>query len=532
MLVLLLLFTAMFINYKNAEAFIRDQLISNAENTASSLGVAIGHVQGDNAMAETFINAVFDSGYYESIVMTDIDDNVVYQSNEPIKVQGVPTWFIDHVHLKSAEVVVPLTSNWRMIGNLKINGHRGHAYEQIWHAFSQMISGFIVLGIMALIGIYLFLKMVLSPLKKVREQAEAVIQRRFIFQKQLPKTKEMHDIVLAMNILVSKVKKIYQKEAKAIENYTKLLYEDRETGYYNRDYFRIKLQGYLHSHDHFSHGHVLAFEIHKYAQLLDEIGPNGVYKAVTHLRDMIDMYCCESFVEAIRCRTRDNDIMIILPASRSEQVKEVAQAVCEACIGTYEIDCAYISYEEGESLSRIMERLGSALMMSAATETGSTRLYADGKDNIPLLSHDEWVEKIHHAMESHAFIPMLQSVVNLDGQTVHNELLVRLRYEGKIISAGLFMPIIEGVKMLSVLDRYVLELLDTLQPSKPISVNLTHDFIAQSVNLQVISLLSKRWKARGIDIIFELPNTILTSDPEAFQSFCFAYSQRRVATGY
>ena len=38
MLVLLLLATAMYINYKNAEGFIRDQLYSNAANTASSLG--------------------------------------------------------------------------------------------------------------------------------------------------------------------------------------------------------------------------------------------------------------------------------------------------------------------------------------------------------------------------------------------------------------------------------------------------------------------------------------------------------------
>ena len=83
-LVLLLLSTAMFVNYKNAKGFIQDQLISNAENTASSLGVAIAHVKGDKAMSETFINAVFDSGYYESIVLSDIDGNVVHQSNVPV----------------------------------------------------------------------------------------------------------------------------------------------------------------------------------------------------------------------------------------------------------------------------------------------------------------------------------------------------------------------------------------------------------------------------------------------------------------
>ncbi len=519
MLVLLLLATAMFINYKNAEGFVRDQLYSNAANTASSLGVAIGHAKGDRVMEETLINAIFDSGYYESIVLSDIDGNVVYQSSEPVKVKDVPSWFIDHVRLESSEAVVPLSSGWRLTGHLKISGHRGHAYGQIWQAFREMTFGFVLLGLLALVGIYLFLKMVLQPLKRVREQAEAVIQRRFIFQEKLPKTKEMRDIVTAMNLLVKKVKTVYEKEAKAIADYNQLLYVDRETGYYNRAYFRIKLQEYLHSSDYLSHGHVLAFEIHKYVQLLEEKGVNGVHKAVMKLRDIIDAHCCTSFVEAIRCHTRENDIMIILPASRREQVEELARSVCEEYIGSDQIDCTYVSYEEGESLSNILERVDTGLMMAAAIETNSIRLYVDGKNNIPVLGHDEWIQKILEAMECNAFIPMFQPVVEQDGKTVQNELLLRLKYEGKIVSAGLFMPIVARMNMLSVLDRYVLELLDTLQLSKPIAVNITHDFITQSVNLQVISSLTERWKAQGMNIIFELPNATLASDPEASKAF-------------
>lgn len=519
MLVLLLLATAMYVNYKNTKHFITDQLISNAENTASSLGVAIAYVKADKAMSETFINAVFDSGYYESIVMSDMDGNVVHQSSDPVKVHGIPSWFIDQVRIEASEAVVPLSSDWRLIGELKISGHRGHAYSQVWQAFKEMVAGFIVLGIVALIGIYLFLKMVLYPLKRVREQAEAVMQRRFIFQEQIPKTKEMHDVVTAMNLLVKKVKTVYEKEAKAIADYNRILYEDRETGFYNRAYFRIKLEEYLNSNDYFSHGHVLAFEIHNYGKLLEEKGANGMYKLVMDLRDVINKHCSSSFVEAVRCRTRDNDIMIILPASRKEDVEKLARSVCEASKEDYEIDCAYISYGEGESLSNIMERIGTGLMIAAATESASMRLYADRRDDIPLLGHDEWIKKVNDAMESNAFIPMLQPVVNQGGETVQNELLLRLKYEDKIINAGVFMPIIAGVKMLPKLDHYVLELLDTLQQSKPVAVNITHDFITQSANLQVISSLTSRWKTKGMDINFELPNSTVASDTEASKAF-------------
>lgn len=519
MLVLLLLATSMFINYKNAESFIQDQLLSNAENTASSLGVAIGHVHGDKAMEETLINAIFDSGYYESIVLTDIDNNTIYDRREPVKVLGIPSWFTHYVKLRASEATVPLSSNWRMIGHLKIKGHRGHAYGQLWHAFKEMIIGFLMLGLFAVIGIYIFLKIILRPLNQVRKQAEAVMQRHFIYQDPLPKTKEMHDVASAMNALVKKVKKVYDKEAKAIANYKKLLYEDSETGYFNRSYFRIKLQDYLHSSDYFSHGHVLAFSIHDYPKLLEEEGINGVHKAIMQLQASIDKYCDTSFSEAICCRTRENDIMIILPSSRREDVENLARNVCKACIDNYQVNCAYVSYKERELLTEILKRVDSALMMTASTEDGYIRLYADVQDNIPVLSHDEWIKKIYEALDTDAFIPMLQPVVDEYGEIVQNELLLRLNYEDKIVSAGLFMPIIAGVKMLSVLDRYVLERLERLQTSKPLAVNITHDFISHSANFQLITSLSKRWRKAKIDIIFELPNTTIASDPEASKAF-------------
>ena len=518
-LVLLLLATAMFINYKNAEEFIKDQLYSNAENTASSLGITLGNIGNDRAMEKTLINAVFDSGYYESIILSDIDGNITYQNNSPVKVYGIPSWFIEYVHLETAEASIPISSNWRMIGSLKIKGHLGYAYKQLWKAFSEMISGFIILGLIALIGIYLFLQMLLNPLKRVREQAEAVIQRRFILQEKLPKTKEMRDVVTAMNSLVMKVKIVYEKEAKAIADYKQLLYEDRETGYYNRAYFRIKMLDYLHSSDYYSYGHILAFEIHNYPKLLEEKGVNGVHDAVMKLRDIINHNCCSSFNESVLCRTRENDIMIILPSSRKEEIEKTARTICEQYSSEYQIHCAYVSYKEREELTEILKKIDNALMMSEVTETGVISLYSNEKNNIPLLSHDEWIQEIHKVMVNNSFIPMLQPVVNNNEKTIQNELLLRLKYEGKIISAGMFMPIISGVNMLSELDCYVLKLLDTLPSSKPIAVNITHEFISQSVNLSLISSLTKRWKTLKMEIVFELSNTTVVAYPEASKAF-------------
>lgn len=524
-LVLLLLATSMYVNYKSTESFIRDQLLSNAENTASSLGVTLGHIAGDKALEETLINAVFDSGYYEYIILSNVDNHPVYTRENPAKIQGIPDWFVQRVRLRASEAVVPVSSNWRITGYLKVKGHRGHAYGELWQAFKEMIIGFVILGSAALIGIYLFLKIVLRPLKLVREQAEAVIRRRFIFQKSLPRTKELRDVVTAMNLLVAKVKKIYEKEAKAIADYTRIRYKDSETGYYNRAYFRVKMQDYLHASDALSHGHVLAFEIYNYPQILEEKGANGTHDAVMQLKKSIDAHCCQQFNEAVMCRTRENDMMIILPASRREDVEAFARSVCELSGSDLQLHCAFVSYEERESLTHVLKIIDSALMLSAGNDSDYIRLYADIRKDIPLLSHDEWVAKIEDVIQKDAFIPMLQPVLDENGKTVQNELLLRLHYNGKIISAGLFMPIIAGVHMLPELERYVLNLIERLPVKGTLAVNVTYEFISKSANLQTLTSFSKRWKRIGMDLIFEIPNTAVALDYDAVSAFA-AHIQR------
>ena len=81
------------------------------------------------------------------------------------------------------------------------------------------------------------------------------------------------------------------------------------------------------------------------------------------------------------------------------------------------------------------------------------------------------------------------------------------------------MPIINSINMQFELDQYVLEHLISIRASTPIAVNVTHDFITQSASFQLISSLSKYWKDKNLEIIFELPNKVITSDPEASKAF-------------
>jgi len=62
---------------------IQNRLFSDAQDTATSLGLSISMVAEapeSDSRIKTMINAIFDSGYYRSIVLKDVDDKVIYEN--------------------------------------------------------------------------------------------------------------------------------------------------------------------------------------------------------------------------------------------------------------------------------------------------------------------------------------------------------------------------------------------------------------------------------------------------------------------
>ena len=520
LLVVSLLAMTMYSSYRSNIRFIEDQLYTNAENTASSLGLAISKTSSgkDLAMAETMINAVFDSGLYEAIVFTDLNGKVLYQRRMPTAIGDVPSWFVSRIELPPAVAKVPVGREWMLVGRLSVEGHRGHAYAQMYDAFKEVLSSFALLSLLAMAGVYILLKIVLRSLQKVREQAEAVIENRFIVHSKLPRTREFRDVVLAMNSLVVKVREIFRHEAEAIARYNRLLYEDQETGFYNRHYFRIKMEEFLEDSDRFSSGYVLAVQIETYDTLHKDLGANEMHRLVLRLRDVI-LSQTKSVADTIRCRTRESDMMLIFPGFDASGAQAVSEKVLSACRKTEcPVNCALVGYRAQARLSKIMAMVDNALMLAAAQEEKQVACYIDEeRDIVPALGHDAWMQQIREAMRQERFIVMFQPVQDREGHTVQEGLLLGLRFENNMLNAGEFMPIVRGIGMQSELDRYIIRHLRQYDRPTEITVNLSAEFISQTANLQWLASFEKQWKGRRI--AFEISNGTIVKDATAVEMF-------------
>ena len=121
-LMLVLIFAgSLTLSIRDARNLQLTQLRTHAQDTATSLGVAIAANDPANiASVDSMIDAVFDRGYYQRIRFTNTDGEILVNSEHKIELEGVPGWFIRLVSFKAPEVATEinngLDAGWHIAG--------------------------------------------------------------------------------------------------------------------------------------------------------------------------------------------------------------------------------------------------------------------------------------------------------------------------------------------------------------------------------------------------------------------------------
>ena len=182
------------------------------------------------------VNAVFDRGYYESIRVTDTNNKTVLERKLKVTIENVPQWFISLVPLKTPEATANTMSGWRRTGTVQVKSHPGYAYHTLWEDAVRMTLWFVACGILVLTGGAVGLRILLKPLYRVEQQADALCRKEYELQEQLPWTKELRSVVEAMNRMTLKVKGDVRGTGLHTESLREWAYHDVLTGLGNRRY--------------------------------------------------------------------------------------------------------------------------------------------------------------------------------------------------------------------------------------------------------------------------------------------------------
>lgn len=468
----LFLFTGTWlVTFQSTRSFLINQLESHAQDTATSLGLAISQraAEKDKAGMESMINAVFDRGYYQTIKFVSIEGKVIIERKLDVTVENVPAWVIAWAPLNAPEANAKVMAGWRQAGKIYVKSHPGYAYDALWKDGARMALWFAASGFFVLLVGGLGLRVLLRPLVLVQRQADAICRREYESQEPLPRIRELRQVVLAMNRMTGKVKEMFDEQAALAEGFREHAYFDSLTGLGNRRYFEAQMRARHEQHDGAAGGVLLLIQIHELQQLNRlrgiQAGDEILKAAALILQEM-----ARSYANHVLARLTGGAFAVFLPETPPWDAPRIATDTANAlrrlAVGkvSHSDNVAHIgavTFEVSTPLGTLLSE--SDLALRTAQQAGPNAWHVRGiseeTKRLP-AGEQQWKSTLEDVLQARRIRLDVQPVVRTTDRNdvLHLEIFSKIiRADGEEFRAELFLPFAERLGLVPILDRIVLE---------------------------------------------------------------------------
>lgn len=521
LLLFLILFAgSWFAKLQSTRSFLMEQLESHAQDTATSLGLSLSPYMADRDIptAETMINAVFDRGYYRIIRVDDLRQNQLIQRQLKVTIEKVPNWFIRLITIETPGATAQVMSGWKQVGSIYVESHPGYAYKTLWEGTIRTFIWFLISGVAILILGGIGLSVLLRPLRRVEHQANALCKRQYETQEKLPRTRELRQVVKAMNRMTLKVKKMFGEQAKTAERLRKTAYSDSVTGLGNRRYLERQVGTRLNRRDRTSKGAFLLIQIHNLQKINQEkgfqVGDDYLQKVGQLLQQ-----ATRGIANTALAHLNGGDFGIFLPDAGHEDASHVAESIVNGFSRFAGMDMTInhnignlggMTFDESCSFGALLA--GADANLRSATQSGPNQWIINSlvKNSEVQQGQLLWKETLEQALENQTIILFGQPTVNCTNlkQVFHLEIFSRIpSADGKVLSAGAFLPMAERLNITSSLDKTVFNKAMAIDADKldsnKIAINLSSSSLLDSAFTKWIFSSLQGMGRKGPQFIFE-----------------------------
>lgn len=456
---------------KRTRDYLIKQLESHAQDTATSLGLSVSTLVIDNDIPamETMVDAVFDRGYYRLIQMQDIEGNLLINRQQYLTIAHVPSWFITLVPLKAPTAEALVMEGWQQKGIIRVESHPGYAYQMLWRAactaafwFGMALFAVVVIGGFGL-------RRLLKPLRLVEEQALALCNRQFHIQKSIPRTREFQRVVLAMNKMTARIRAIFNEQSAFAETLLQRTYQDDLTAVGNRRYLEGQVKAKLDSRNLETNGVFALIQIEE----LQTINRTGGYQAGDRLIKRaagIIQQACHQLPEAVISRLSGGDFALLLPNTSQTEATPLIETILEDLARETAYSSEHqgaagsggaVAYDRNVSCDTLLKRADTALATARYRNDRKVVIVdlADSEDTLS-MGRIQWQELLQQILDNKKVTLFSQPIFNHQDTTqiVRHEILTRMAApSGKLLSAGMFVPMAERLGLMPALDRIILE---------------------------------------------------------------------------
>lgn len=521
-----------FVSVFNARGNIFEQIQVHAQDTATSLGLTVSHVAQDKDEAQigSFIDVVFDRGYYREISYKSLSGDISVVRQQPILLEGVPEWFVELIELPLPTGQSEVVSGWFRLGEVVVITHPGFAYRDLWRVFVEQLWLFLATAVLSYAVAGFGLKYLLKPLRLVEEQADAICRREFPVQETLPHTPELKRMVMAMNRMVKKIQAMFQEQVELTESLHRQAYQDPVTKMSNRRDFDSRFEAFMKSEQGGSAGMLLLAQVSDMQEFNDRFGRDAGDQCLSDVAQILRNHFGD-VKGALLSRRGGADLCVFCPMSeRAEAEQQLQEVLPEVLSLSWFAECEDLQLHVGASFSEqvmlgnnLLEQADMALRQAQHVGKSGIQWFEVSDSGQEVRSAGEWRAVLQAAITDHRFSFQLQSVFSREsGQVLHREVLCRLRDGDRLLTAGVFLPMAERFNLLVDIDQLMIEELYgffTEGDDGVLCLNISPRSIVDKTFVEWLREFLLRHEDFARHLVVELPEHALVAHEDAVREF-------------
>ena len=519
---------SLLVSMLSARAYLESQLsIKNTDN-ATALALSLSQSNPDAVTVELVVVSLFDGGHYELVRVTSPQGQIISERIGSDTNLGAPAWFAQLLPIRAQAGQAQISSGWKQFGTVTLISQSRFAYAALWKSAKEMVLALTLAGLAGGYMATLVLRRLRRPLNAVIDQAQAIMERRFITMQE-PAVPELKKLARAMNTTVARLKTMFDDEAKRLDGVRREANCDTLTGLANRSHFMERLRDTVQA-EHSVGGAVFIARVANLATVNQSLGRKDTDDLLRAFgRGFLSI--AQRHPDALAARLNGADFAMLVPALNAPQA--VAEELFAVLINEAQpylpnvpstwLGCG--SFPPGVDVEAILAQVDMALATVEADGASGLKVVNLHLGEEAPKSTEEWAKLIHRALSKKWVRLVSFPVMSLDGNLVHRECPLRLMFDerGEWQPAGKFLPVAERLKLTPQLDLAAVALgLDELE-AKPQLTGLAINLSASSIQLPEFRADLKRLLKRRTGthrLWLEVAESGALSHFDAFKALC------------
>ena len=513
--------------------YLEQQLEAHAEETATSLALALGNAGGptDRTLAETVVRPVFDRGQFRRIEVRDVNGASIVRMELGVQPSDAPAWFVSLFAIDASGGEALISSGWKQSGRVTVEPLPALAYRHLWEVAQSSAIGLAVLFALAVGLSMVFLNFLLRSLDELEAAARDLGNRVFREISLAPRARELQSLVNAFNVLTAKIRAALEYEESRAQQLQHEAFSNSLTGLLNRRGIEQFLQTALAPGARVKSGY---FGLMAIEGLADFRATAGFERADDILREVAELLrAATAGRSAVAAYINEGTFAWMVAGLERAAAEAETAAICRQIVavlernsanGVLQMNAGGVCFEAlGQNLRRLLADADLALSGARSRGHGAHEIAAPGE--VAARGSLDWRALIERALSENRISLLLQRVVHLPGrEPLHREITVRLdEAGGETVPARLFMPMTLRHGFGARLDLAVLQMvaarLQADSATDAFALNVTAQSLGDPAYLEALSSTLRKAPAAAPRLIFEIAESTLRERPDETLAF-------------